>query len=455
MLNHLPIIPFSHPPLANLQLPGSKSITNRTLILAALTTDLVEIQNASICEDTLIMVDALKALGFSISINKTSSTISIQGLGSKIPNNQANIYAGNAGTAARFLPALLCLNPSGLYYLDASPTMRKRPMKPLLDALESLGAATIFYHETIGHFPFTIKTHGMQSGSIVIDNNLTSQVLSALLMIAPFTPSALNIKFTSKTLSWPFVEMTLKMMQAFCPYPLPHIENNEFHFTPTGPYSLADKKYFVEPDATAASYFLALVLILGGQINFPNLSLNTSFQGDLAFANILHSQGLSYEESSNGLFVQRSSSANLTGLSHNFETFSDTFLTLAAIAPLLKGPTHISGIAHTRFQECDRLSAVATQLKKLNQTVIQKEDSLTIIPRPLKPTTIETYDDHRIAMSFAVLGSYDLLKSGTPWLSIANPSCCSKTFPSFFETLNNLRNSYNTYSSSCITEISQ
>lgn len=442
MHDPLPIIPFAAPPQGNVHLPGSKSITNRALVLAALSPDFVHIQNASFCQDTYIMIDALRTLGFFIEADTNRSIISVQGLGGIIPKSHATINVGNAGTVARFLPAIVCLNPEGVYYFDGSAVMRKRPIKPLLDALESIGAATVFYHEKIGHFPFTIKTQGLKGGSLVVDNTWTSQVLSALLMIAPFTQTSLTIHYKSKSVSWAFVDMTLKMMQHFCPFDLPKAQDDAFHFTNLGSYSLPSKNYCVEPDASAASYFFALIWILGGQINIPNLSLKNSIQGDSKFARILEAQGLSCEEFAQGLHVTRSPLPNLIGQYHNFETFSDTFLTLAAIAPLLKGPTHITGIAHTRFQECDRLSVIADQLKKLNQKVIEKKDSLTIIPQPIKPATIDVCEDHRIAMSFAILGSFDLLQSGQSWLSINNPGCCAKTFPTFFDTLNNLSNTH-------------
>lgn len=439
MLNSLPIIPFVNSPFGNLHLPGSKSITNRSLLLAALSSNCVEIHNALISEDTLLMIDALKALGFALNVNKSHSTIAVKGLCGKIPKNTATIYVGNAGTLARFITAFLCLHPSGTYYLDGSAAMRKRPMKPLLDALISIGAATISYHGNPGHFPFTLKTHGIQGGEILLDASTSSQVLSAILMIAPLASDILSIQFMPKVVSWPFIEMTMKMMQIFGQSQLSVLKNDTFLFTKFSPYSFPSEHYFVEPDATAASYFLALVLILGGQLKLPGLCFNNSLQGDLSFATVLQSCGLQCESFDNSLNVKRIANPSLSGLSANFSSFSDTFLTLAAIAPLLKSPTHISGIGHTRFQETDRIAAVTTELRKLNQQVIETRDSLTIVPQRLKPTTIDTYNDHRIAMSFAILGSFDLLGSGVPWLRINNPSCCDKTFPNFFNTLENMK----------------
>lgn len=438
MTDPLPIVPFMKAPVGDVILPGSKSITNRAILLAALSFNTVQIENALISEDTLIMVNALKTLGFGIYVDTLRSTILVRGTGGKIPKNMASIDVGNSGTVARFLTAILCLHSSGTYYLNGSAAMRKRPMRPLLNALESIGAATVIYHQDHGYFPFTLKTHGLYGGQVCLDISSSSQILSAMLMIAPLCVSTLSISFMGKVISWPFVEMTLKMMGIFGQSQLPEKKDNGWVFSKSRPYTLATEHYVVEPDATAASYFQALVLILGGQLRIPGLSLNTSLQGDLGFTRVLQYNGLQFEHSNNSLIFKRSNFASLSGVVANFGDYSDTFLTLAAIAPLLKSPTYIGEVEHTRFQETDRISAVVTELKRLKQNVIENQDSLTIIPQRLKPTIIDTYNDHRMAMSFAILGSYDFTRSGFPWLSIRNPSCCAKTFPNFFETLNSL-----------------
>lgn len=435
----LPIIPFINPIEGEVPLPGSKSITNRALVLAVLSKDRVNIRNALISDDTLTMVKALKALGFCVTVNTEEAIITVEGERGEIPKNGVKIDVGNAGTVARFLPVLLCLKSEGTYYLDGSPAMKNRPMRPLLDALESIGAATFIYHEKRGFFPFSMKTHGFFGGNISIDISKSSQFLSALLLLMPLSRAPLNISFGSKVVSWPFIEMSLTMMNEFGQEDCPVAENNAFKFPSYREYVRSSGNYIVEPDLTVASYFLALALITKGEITFPGLTKGPFKQGDYAFAQIMENLGLKIEKTSLNWQVNYVESAAPLGQNVNLNAISDTFLTLAAIAPLFKGSTTISGIAHTRHQETDRISAMATELKKLGQEVIEREDSLTIHPRPLRPGVINTYNDHRIAMSFAVLGCFNLFNNGKPWIFIDNPDCCTKTFPNFFHVLNALR----------------
>lgn len=433
------IMPFLKPLSGEVAVPGSKSITNRALILSALSGSSVVIHNALISDDTLLMVDALKSLGFEVDVDAKTSTMAVEGRFGTIPKASAVINVGNAGTVARFLTTMLCLHPHGSYYLDGTLSMRKRPMKELLDSLEALGAATIIYHQEIGHFPFTINTHGLSGGELFVDSSKSSQILSALLLIAPLSPKPLIIKFPNDLVSLPFIEMTLHMMRAFGQIGLPALNNGEISFSEQIPYSFPSRDYYVEPDFTSASYFFALSLIIGGQLKFPGLTSNHSLQGDLAFAKVLQSCGLKIEKSSISWNAESSGLLSINLQELDFRTFSDTFLTLAAIAPLFKVPIRIFGIAHTRFQESDRIAAISNELRKLNQDVIESEDSITINPKPLRSAVIDTYGDHRIAMSFAILGSYNLLGDGSPWISINDPDCCTKTFPNFFNTLDKLR----------------
>lgn len=434
------ITPFLNPIAGEVVLPGSKSITNRALILAALSKDRVIIQNALVSEDTLLMVDALKKLGFFVNVDAESSTITVKGEGGIIPNASGVLNVGNAGTVARFLTAMLCLHPQGSYYLDGSLAMRKRPMKELLEALKSLKAVTVTYHHEEGHFPFTIQTQGLFGGELSIDSSKSSQFLSALFLIAPLSVNPLRIRLPKEIVSRPFIQMTLKMMKEFgCS---PDCFQDVYSFLKQSPYNFSLQNYLVEPDFTAASYFFALTLIIGGRLKFPGLPPLSSLQGDIKFAEILETFGLKIKKSSLawdlrffGSFFEDNKQT------FNFKEISDTFLTLAAIAPLFKKTTHIYGIAHTRLQETDRMVAVAYELRKLNQEVVESQDAIIINPKPLKSASIDTYEDHRMAMSFAILGSYNLLGDGTPWISIKNPNCCSKTFPHFFDLLDRLRDS--------------
>ncbi len=406
----LPIKPFTQPVRGHATLPGSKSITNRALILAALGDKPVTLTGALFSRDTLIMIAALRALGFKVEPNEKALTIFIEGRGGEIPVREAKIEVGNAGTAARFLTAFVCLRPDGVYHFDGDEAMRRRPIGALLEALEAQGAKA-----SARAFPFTLKTAGLPGGTVELDASESSQLLSALLMAAPHARTPLNVRLKGETVSRPFVEMTNRMVA-------------QFAAKPTG--------YAIEGDATAASYFATLALVTRGAIRVDGLNLSSdALQGDAEFCRLLAKVNLLNIEGQT-LFA----GAAHQGLKVDFNAFSDTFLSLAAIAPLLSSPTKISGIAHTRKQETDRVAGMARELKKLGQHVIEEEDSLEIHPRPLVAgVEIETYHDHRFAMSFGILGCFDLLKNGQPWLTIKDPACCSKTFPHFFDLLENLR----------------
>jgi 3-phosphoshikimate 1-carboxyvinyltransferase len=391
----LRILPFTQPVRGRVTLPGSKSITNRALILAALGTKTVTLKGALFSRDSRIMIAALQALGFTVVSDEAALTITITGRGGEIPVREAKIDVGNAGTAARFLTAFVCLRPDGVYHFDGDEAMRRRPIGALLQALQSQGAKA-----DSRSFPFTLRTAGIPGGTVELDASESSQMLSALLMVAPHARSPLTVKLTSEAGSKPFVVMTEAMVKQFA----------------AGPTS-----YDIEGDASAGSYFLALPIVTGGSLALTNYG--GTLQGDVKFRDVVTAVGPFRH-----------------ALDRNFREFSDTFLTLAALAPLLDGPTRISGIAHTRKQETDRVAGMARELTKLGQHVIETEDALEIHPRPLKSgVTIETYHDHRFAMSFGILGCHDLHKNGQPWLTIDDPACCAKTFPDFFAVLEGLR----------------
>ncbi|HKB56535.1 MAG TPA: 3-phosphoshikimate 1-carboxyvinyltransferase [Lacunisphaera sp.] len=406
----LPIVPFTRPVRGSVTLPGSKSITNRALILAALGSKTVTLRNALFSRDTEIMVAALRTLGFKIEADQTALTITIEGRGGKIPERVSKLDVGNAGTAARFLTAFVCLCPDGIFSFDGDEAMRRRPIGALLDALKTQGAVA-----SARQFPFTLKTAGLRGGAVELDASESSQLLSALLMIAPHASTPLTVKLKGGTVSRPFVEMTEQMVKQFAAKP-------------------AD--YAIEGDATAASYFAALAAVAGGKLEVAGLNLAAgALQGDAEFFRLLAANKVI---NLSGSSVAKGPARN--GVTGDFNDFSDTFLTLAALAPLLDGPTKINGIAHTRKQETDRVAGAARELKKLGQHVVETDDSLEIHPRPLTPgVEIETYHDHRFAMSFAILGCHDLRKNGRPWLTIKDPACCAKTFPAFFDLLEDLR----------------
>jgi 3-phosphoshikimate 1-carboxyvinyltransferase len=309
-----------------------------------------------------------------------------------------------------------------------------------------------------GFFPIELRAHSLRGGPVEIDASESSQMLSALLMVAPLAASPLEIKLRGNV-RWPFVEMTINQMAHFG-FAAKLTPTGNTISIPQGSYATA-RSYSIEPDATAASYFLALPLVVRGLVHFPNFFGDfVGLQGDTRFVDVVRNCGSIIQERKEliripkdvgksddrvvGIDAAYYVASQPKGITQDFREFSDTFLTLAAIAPLLDGPTKITGIAHTRKQETDRVAGMARELKKLGQQVIETEDSLEIHPRPLtRSVEIETYGDHRFAMSFAILGCHDLLGNGKPWLTIKNPACCAKTFPNFFDVLDGLRANLN------------
>ncbi len=436
----LPIMPFTRPVQGEVVLPGSKSLTNRALLLAALCDRPVTLTGALFSEDTELMSAALDKLGFTIEADKEAHTLSVSGQEKGFTVGEADLFVGLAGTAARFLTALCAAAPRGTYRIDGVPQMRKRPMKGLIDALRTLGADIRCTAEE-GFFPIEIHARGLRGGPVNIDARESSQLLSALLMVAPLADGPVNISVFQDSVRWPFVQMSLNMMRQFgvepagaSPTPL------TIHFDPQPHYHLPADKYAIEADATAASYFIALPIVTGGSLRISDYNLVQPLQGDVQFAELLAHQGLISGLNRQRAFHEISRGPTLKGIEASFNSFSDTFLTLAAISPLLQGKTRITGIAHTRKQETDRVAGMARELTKLGQQVVEEEDSLTITPQPLKAgVEIETYHDHRFAMSFGILGCYDLHRDGRPWLTIRDPRCSAKTFPHFFDLLERLR----------------
>jgi len=436
----LPIRPFTEPARGEVMLPGSKSITNRALLLAALCDGPVTLTGALFSEDTEIMAEALNRLGIEVQSDAGAKTFQVTGKGGEIPAQSADIFIGNAGTAARFLTALCASAKSGVYRLDGVPQMRKRPMKGLIDALRSLGA-DIRCTGAEGFFPLEIRARGLRGGRVEIDASESSQMLSALLMVAPLSDKPTTVQVVSKVRR-PFVQMTLGLLDQFGQNAIEYDFRGKLFRVSRNPNYRFDGIYCVEPDATAASYFLALPIAAKGSLLIPGLSY-AQLQGDALFIAVLQHVGAKIVGKASGFQSSHDGSSNVSGVTRDFSGFSDTFLTLAAIAPLLDGPSTIAGIAHTRKQETDRVAGMAKELQRLGHGVDEKTDSLTITPNLAEMKMraqagiieIETYGDHRFAMSFAILGCYDLLGTGRPWLAIRNPACCAKTFPNFFDVL--------------------
>lgn len=423
------IQPLGHSPNASVQVPGSKSLTNRALMIAALADGPTMLTNALFSDDSLYFAQALQSLGFSVTLDDENNQITILGLGGIIPHKSANLFIGNAGTAARFLTAFLTLG-NGTYTIDGNSRMRERPIGHLFDALNLLGA-----HITPGTPgqspvcpPLGIKASGLAGGTTHIAGNISSQFLSALLMAAPYARKPVIIETTTELNSKPYVDMTLGMMADFGVEVL-RLGYARFEITPAR-YEICPD-YPIESDASAASYFFAVPAICGGTVKVDNIN-RESKQGDIRFLDVLSKMGCNIMEEQNSIAVTRS--GEILGLDLDMSDIPDTAQTLAVIAPFATSPTRIRGIASARLKETDRISATCNELRKIGVRVEEHEDGMTIYPcTKFTPGIIHTYNDHRMAMAFSLIGLR------VPGIVIENPCCVSKTFPNFFDVLDSLK----------------
>jgi 3-phosphoshikimate 1-carboxyvinyltransferase len=430
------IIPILHPLNATVRVPGSKSLTNRALLIAALAKGTTTLTNALFSDDSRYFASALQTLGFDVSLDPENYSMSVTGLGRLIPAKQAMLFIGNAGTAARFLSAFLTLG-NGEYVLDGDARMRERPIGDLVSALQSLGAklgptnpegwSLTTTHSQICP-PIKILANGLPGGKTNVAGNISSQFLSALLMVAPYAQSPVEIEVTTELNSKPYVDMTLSIMSDFGVV----VERDGYKYfkIPITNYQ-SQKIYPVESDASAASYFFAVPAICGGTVRVESIS-RKSVQGDIAFLDILAQMGCIVEETDHCTLVTGHSP--LRGLDVDMRDIPDTAQTLAAIAPFASTPTRIRGIASARVKETDRVHATCTELTRLGVQVNEHGDGMTIHPcNEFHPATVQTYNDHRMAMAFSLIGLR------VPGISIENPGCVSKTFPNYFDVLETLR----------------
>jgi 3-phosphoshikimate 1-carboxyvinyltransferase len=417
----LPIEPLGRPADATISLPGSKSITNRALLLAALADGTSRIERALFSDDTRYMAAALEHLGIPVRADEGACLYEVDGQAGQIPSPRADLFVGNAGTAARFLAACVTLG-HGSYHLDGVSRMRQRPIGDLVSALNGLGVDASCDMGN-GSLPLTIHADGLPGGRAAMRADVSSQFLSAVLLVAPLARGPMALELEGELVSRPYVEMTMKMVEQWgaC------VRTADFRvFHADGGQKYLSQTYAVEPDASGASYFFAAAAVTGGRVRVDGLGC-PSLQGDTAFVDVLERMGCEVRRAEEHIEVRGPSV--LSGVDVEMTDISDTVMTLAAIAPFAVGPTHIRGVAHIRHKETDRLRALAAELSRMGQRVEERPDGLTIHPGPLHPCEVETYDDHRMAMSFAIAG---LRADG---IAIRDPACVGKTFPDFFRRL--------------------
>jgi 3-phosphoshikimate 1-carboxyvinyltransferase len=425
----LTLTPLAHAPDATVAIPGSKSITNRALILAALANGTSTLTNALFSDDTQVMAEALRVLGFAVETDAVQHTITVQGQGGRIPADRAELFCSNSGTSIRFLTALCALG-RGIYRLDGVERMRQRPQGDLLDALQSQGMDAVSEFAN-GCPPLQLRSeNGLRGGEIRIRADASSQFVTALLMAAPYAQNSVELVIEGN-LRPHYVTMTRRMMAQ---WGVQTEETARGFAVPSGQTYAAQSQYVIEPDASSASYFFGAAALLGGRVTISNLTPD-ALQGDMQFATqVLAAMGCDVTADAAGITVTAPADGKLHGIQRDMSAISDTSLTLAVLAPFADSPTTVSGIAHSRLQECDRIAAVCTELQKLGVRVDEHPDGFTIYPaETFKPAAISTYHDHRVAMSFALIG----LK--IPGVTIENPACVAKTFPDYWQRLEELR----------------
>ncbi len=410
--------------------PGSKSMTNRALLMGSLADGKTTLSGVLFSDDSRHFLAALQALGFDVEIQEAQKQVTITGLNGKVPVTEGKIDVGSAGTAARFLTALLGV-AEGTFTIQASEQMKKRPMKPLFDVLVAIGAK-ISYLEKEGHLPIQITGIGGTKAMdevccVALDISESTQFLSALLLISPMIKQGLSIAITSARKDGSYIQITRKMMENFGVEVM--FDGENYNIRKDSSYKAG--AYQIEPDISAACYFYAAAALTGGKALVKNVTWDC-MQGDLQLLNVLAQMGCTITETAQGIVVCGAEGGRLKGITVDMKEFSDQTMTLAAIAPFAEEDVRIENVGHIRLQESDRIHAIATELSRLEVTCKEEKDALTIQPKMPNAGIVQTYDDHRMAMAFALIG---LRVQG---IEIANPMCCRKTFEEYFDVLETL-----------------
>ncbi len=427
------VTPLPGPVDAVVRVPGSKSITNRALVAAALADGRSRLEGVLFADDTEAMLGTLAALGFDLDIDRASETVVVDGRGGAVPDGPAALDARSSGTTSRFLIPLLALG-AGPYTLDGSEQLQARPMADGLDAIERLGALVTALGQP-GHLPVRIEgrspgrpsARGSAGGAEVrVPGSVSSQFLSGLLLAAPCLPRGLTILIDGELVSRPYVDMTIAVMASFGA----EIERPDATTIRVAPTGYRARTYAIEPDASAASYFFAAPAIVGGRVTVVGLGTQ-AVQGDVQFVDALELMGATVDRGPDAITV--AGGGALLGVDVDFTDISDTAQTLAAVAAFADGSTTVTGIGFIRRKETDRIAAVVHELRACGVGADELPDGFRVTPRPVTAARVRTYEDHRMAMSFALLG---LRVEG---IEIEDPGCVAKTFPTFWSVLESLR----------------
>ncbi|MGD0464354.1 MAG: 3-phosphoshikimate 1-carboxyvinyltransferase [Tepidisphaeraceae bacterium] len=427
-MSDLTIEPVTRAFSATITPPGSKSMTNRALILAALAAGRSTLTNILLADDTRVMLEALRQLGFELDVNESGHSVVIGGRGGQISVAAARLSCGNSGTTIRFLTALCALG-RGEYILDGVERMRLRPIAELSDMLRRLGVR-VRYLENHGFAPILVHADELPGGLLHVGAAQSSQFLSAILMVSPYARHEVRVELIDRQTSWPYVVMTMQMMDAFGVTPElirdPLTQEPKQIVIPRGHYE--GQRFAIEPDASSAGYFLALAAIHPGSKIIVRGLGRRSLQGDIGFAEVLGRMGAAVVVGNDSIEVTGSEA--LRGIDADLQTMPDAALTLAVVALFADGRTTIRGLGTLRVKETDRLAALQTELSRLGAAVAIEGDSLLIdSPVKIRAAEIATYDDHRMAMSFALAGTK------TPGVVIKNAECVNKTYPNYFNDL--------------------
>jgi 3-phosphoshikimate 1-carboxyvinyltransferase len=407
-----------------IRLSGSKSLTNRALIIAALATGTSRIEGLLLSDDSYWCIESLRSLG--IKVNLTGTTAEVQGCGGLWPIRSGTLYAGAAGTIARFLPGALAVG-SGEWTVTGSRRLSERPLGPLLAALEQLGAQ-FAYGERERCLPFTLQANGLQGGAVTLPGSASSQFISGLLLAAPYAKAPIAVQIEGEVVQREYVNMTLALMKTFG-IAAEVADKGSTINVPIGEYKAG--KLELEPDVSACCYFWALAALTGSRITIVGIDAAATSQPDIEMAAALERMGCRVERGNSAVTVQ--GTGILKGdMTISMQSWSDQTLTLAVLAIFADGPITLTDAGHIRQHECDRISAICQELRKLGIRVDEHEDGLTVYPGAPQPALLDSHDDHRMAMALALVGSR------TAGIRIADPGCVSKTCPDYFARLSAL-----------------